>query len=89
MSRKRRRRIPRFIDLPLGYHIEVKYLSKEAFHEKNGSAEGAWWDESDGASEGGVIELIKEASPKDKWAGFLHELEHTLVDYREYLRSRV
>lgn len=81
--------IPKTIDLPFGYHIEVKYLTKEAFHEKNGNCDAAWWHEDESEGEGGTIDLIKETPPLKQWGNFLHELEHSLVDYREYLRSRV
>lgn len=82
-------RIPTHIELPFGYRIEVKYLTKEAFIEKNGDCEAAWWHEDEGSEEGGVIDLIKNVPPQKQWDNFLHELEHSLVDYREYLRARV
>lgn len=83
------KKIPRHIELPFGYHIEVQYLSKKDFTEKNGHCQAAWWDEAESEGEGGVIDLIKEAPPKQQWQDFLHELEHALVDYREYLRSKI
>jgi len=83
------KKIPRSITLPFGYHIEVQYLSKEAFIEKNGNCDAAWWAESEEEEEGGTIDLIKSVPPKKQWLNFLHELEHSLVDYREFLRSRV
>lgn len=81
-------RIPSHIELPFGYHIEVKYVPQTQFVEKNGHCDGAWWDESDGAGEGGVIELVKEAPAHEKYEGFLHEMQHAHVDWLEYARSR-
>lgn len=83
------KKIPRLILLPFGYEIKVEYLSKAAFIEKNGNCDAAWWSESESDGEGGTIDLIKEVPPRKQWDNFLHELEHSLVDYREFLRSRV
>jgi hypothetical protein len=88
-KRKRGKTIPTHIDLPLGFHVTVRYLSKAAFLEKNGCCDAAWWHEDEGEEEGGVIDLVKGDAPTKQRRNFLHELEHCLVDYREFLRARL
>ncbi len=83
------KKIPRHIELPHGYRIRVQYLTRKAFAEKNGNCMAAWWGEDESSDEGGTIDLISGTPPKKQWDNYLHELEHALVDYREFLRSRV
>lgn len=72
-------RIPRYIDFPFGYEVEVKQLSHKAFVEECGADCHAMWEVGE---HGGVIYLDKSRDIKKRVADLAHEIGHAFIDWQ-------
>jgi Zn-dependent peptidase ImmA (M78 family) len=78
-SEGKKYRIPRYVDLPFGYEVEIKQLGRKAFQEECGSDCYAQWEVS---GHGGTIYLDKSRDIKKRRADLAHELGHALLDWQ-------
>ena len=74
-----RYRIPRYIDLPFGYLVEVKQLSRRAFIDENGADVFATWESGEN---GGVVYLDRSRPVDKRRADLAHELIHAALDFQ-------
>lgn len=72
-------RIPRYIDFPFGYEVEVRQLGKKQFQEECGSDCFATWEVGDN---GGVVYLDKSRDIKKRRADLAHEIGHAFLDWQ-------
>lgn len=72
-------RIPRYIDFPFGYEVEVKQLPRKAFTETCGDDCYAMWEVGDN---GGVVYLNKSRDIKKRRADLAHEIGHAFLDWQ-------
>jgi hypothetical protein len=77
-----RKRIPKFIDFPFGYEVEVRQLSRKDFVEECGTECYACWESGDS---GGVIYLDKSRPIKKRRADLAHEVLHAAADFEARL----
>lgn len=72
-------RIPKYIDLPFKYTVEVKQLNHKAFVEECGEDCYACWDVGE---HGGTIYLDKSRDIKKRTADLVHEMGHAFMDFQ-------
>lgn len=72
-------RIPRYLDLPFGYTVEIKQLSHKSFVDEWGEGCYAIWDVDDN---GGTIFLDKSRPIKKRRADLVHEVIHAVADFQ-------
>ena len=72
-------RIPKYIDLPFGFEIEIKQLSHKAFVEEAGEDCYACWQVEEN---GGTIFLDKSRDIKKRRADLCHEVIHAVADWQ-------
>lgn len=70
-------RIPKYIDLPFGYEVEVRQLSHKAYVDQWGEGSYACWDVDDR-----VIYLDKSRDIKKRRADLAHEMLHAVSDWQ-------
>lgn len=73
-----RKRIPRFVDLPFGYEVEIRQLSRKEFLEECGTECYAAWESGDS---GGIIYLDRSRPIKKRRADLAHEILHAAADF--------
>ena len=84
--------IPRTINLPFGYKIKVKQLLKkawkaayrEAFNDNAHDETAAFCTPEE---TGATIVLQHNRTPKERKEDLIHELQHAMVEYGEYVKS--
>jgi hypothetical protein len=72
-------RIPKYIDLPFGYEVEIRQLSHKAFVEECGEDCYAMWEVGDN---GGIVYLDKSRDIKKRRADLAHEVIHAVADWQ-------
>lgn len=77
-----RKRIPKYVDFPFGYEVEIKQLSRAQFVEECGSDCYACWESGDS---GGVIFLDRSRPIKKRRADLAHEILHAAADFEARL----
>lgn len=73
-------RIPKYIDMPFGYTVEVKQLNHKDFVEENGDGCFATWSTDDR-----TIYLDKSRDIKKRRADLVHEMIHVVGDWQAYI----
>lgn len=77
------RKIPRSITLPGGYQVEVELQDRKKANEEMGNDVFACWDVSER-----TIYLRKERRGKHRLEDFVHEMEHALVDWKDWFLGK-
>lgn len=72
-------RIPKYVDLPFGYEVEIKQLGKKQFKEECGDGCFAMWEVAD---HGGTVYLDKSRDIKKRRADLAHEIGHAVLDWQ-------
>lgn len=72
-------RIPKYVEFPFGYEVEIRQLSKKQFLEECGPECYAMWEV---AGNGGTVYLDKSRDIKKRRADLAHELGHALLDWQ-------
>lgn len=70
------RRIPAVVNLPFGYTIRIRQVSKTECEDRIGFNALAGW-----VSDERTVYLTKSRPIKQRRADLAHELQHVLVDY--------
>lgn len=72
-------RIPKYVDLPFGYEVEIRQLGHRQFVEECGEGICAMWQVED---QGGVVYLDKSRDIKKRRADLAHEIGHAVLDWQ-------
>lgn len=78
MSSAHRLRIPKWINLPFGYRIQVKQIPDSEFNEELGADNLACW-----VVEEKTIYLRSSRNLKQRRADLAHEVGHAFVDWQD------
>lgn len=71
-------KIPRRVNLPFGYVIQVKQLTRSEFTEECGECYAMW----ESLHNGGIIYVSKGRNIKKRRADFAHEMMHAVADWQ-------
>ena len=75
-------KIPKFVELP-DYTITVRQFSEETANKMMGASVYAEWDVDEKE-----IHLRRNRKGKDKREDFVHEMEHAIVDWKDYFLGK-
>lgn len=76
-------KVPTSVKLPGGYEIKVTRLTTKKANEEMGSEVFAQWDVEDHE-----ILLRKDRKGKDLLEDFVHEMEHAIVDWKDWFLGK-
>jgi len=85
--------IPRRVQLPFGYTVKIKQLRKkawkkaytEAFADGDHSGTAAFsFQQGDNTA---IIILQKNRTPQERKEDLVHELQHVMIEYQEYVKT--